>query len=85
MSRSPLPGIPCTSPGTPSGVPGLVHRRNTNPSSITATGISITPMEKYVDENAKLVVVAVLPLMSILLVDPWVPSAGDMLVLRSAC
>ena len=40
----------------------------------------MTPMEKYVAENAKLVVVDVLPLMSILLVDVWDPSAGDMLV-----
>ena len=35
-------------------------------------------MEKYVAENAKLVVVAVLPLMSILLVAMWDPSAGGM-------
>ena len=53
---------------------------NTNPCSNTATGISITPMEKYVAENAKLDVVDAMPLMSILLVDTWVPDTGEMLV-----
>ena len=61
---------------------GLVGYReqgsNTNPCSITATGISITPMDKYDAENAKLDVVDAMPLMSIPLVDMWVPSAGDM-------
>jgi len=37
-------------------------------------------MEKYDAENAKLDVVEVMPLMRILLVDVWDPSAGEMLV-----
>ena len=41
-------------------------------------------MEKYDAENAKLEVVAVMPLMSIPLVDAWDPSAGEMLVLSEA-
>ena len=39
---------------------------------------TITPMEKYVAENAKLEVVEVMPLMRILLADAWVPSIGEM-------
>ena len=38
----------------------------------------MTPMEKYDAENAKLDVVEVMPLMRILLVDSWDPSAGEM-------
>ena len=44
---------------------------------------TITPMEKYDAENAKLEVVDVMPLMRILLADVWDPSTGEMLVLSS--
>ena len=50
------------------------------PGLMLKPGTSITPMEKYDAENAKLWVVDVLPLMRILLVDVWDPSAGEMLV-----
>ena len=59
----------------------LGMRCNTSPCSTSATGTSITPMEKYDAENANANVVDVLPLMSILLVDAWVPSARGMQVL----
>ena len=41
---------------------------------------TMTPMEKYDAENAKLDVVDFMPLMRILLADVWDPSTGEMLV-----